>query len=278
MSYRVSYFGSQELSSSAFRLTDGSRSRTSPTKTIGGFVDADSATAQLELPYVLTYSCLVYESAGITALGATLDKYRAMVGKREKLIIVPWSAMLSSRWAWARCIRVNIPATVYNRSTQQVDCEFLVESSWRGMAHGGSVASGTYLFGNGLYSSGAGTTLNTSPKTITVNNGGNTYCDDCGITVTAGSANITYLKVVVSGYSEWEFVGAVTAEQSLIIDCGARFVRANGVDAYESFQLTSNHVIAPWLRLTPGDNSVVVTLTGGSTNSSILFTYSDAWA
>ena len=91
MSYRPSYFGSTELPGSAYRVTDGSRSRTSATRTVGGFVDADGTTAQLELPYTLGYSALVYESTGIAALGVTLDALRAMQGKRDKLMMVPWS-------------------------------------------------------------------------------------------------------------------------------------------------------------------------------------------
>jgi hypothetical protein len=49
-------------------------------------------------------------------------------------------------------------------------------------------------------------------------------------------------------------------------------------DAYADFALTANHHILEWLRLEPGTNTVVVTLTGGGTASTIRFEYADAWA
>lgn len=279
MSFRPYQFAGVTLPGYAYKVTGGPRARDNTLRTIGGSHDGDDTYGQFDYPYAMTYSCLVYESAGIATLGETLDKLRAMIGVEGKLYVDPWDSTTADRWAVARCVGVNVPATVYSRKTQNIDIEFRVKTPWRGFAHGGTVSGSSYLFGNGLYYSATGATaLATSPKTITVNNGGNTWVDDCGITVTAGSAAITAVTIGISGSSEFTFTGTVTIGNTLIIDCGKRFVRANGIDAYDGFALTANHIIAPWLRLAPGNNAVVVTLTGGGANSTIQFSYSDGWA
>jgi len=279
MSFRPYQFAGVTLPGYAYKVTGGPKARDNTLRTVGGAVDGDSTYGQWDYPYTMTYSCLVYESGGIASLGAALDELRAMIGVEGKLYADPWDTTAADRWALARCVGVNIPATVYNRQTQKIDIEFRVKTSWRGFAYGGTVSGSSYLFGNGLYySATSATTLDTSPKTVTVNNGGNTWVDDCGITITAGSAAITAVTIGISGSSEFTFSGTVTTGNTLIIDCGKRFVRANGIDAYDSFALTSNHVVAPWLRLASGANSVVVTLTGGDVDSTIQFTYSDGWA
>lgn len=279
MSFRPYQFAGVTLPGYAYKVTGGPRARDNTLRTVGGAVDGDDTYGQWDYPYTMTYSCLVYEDGGIASLGAALDDLRAMIGVEGKLYVSPWDSTAADRWALARCVGVNVPATVYNRKTQNIDIEFRVKTSWRGFAHGGTVSGSSYLFGNGLYySATSATTLATSPKTITVTNDGNTWVDDCGITVTAGSAAITAITIGISSSSEFTFSGTVSAGNTLIIDCGKRFVRANGIDAYDSFALTANHVIAPWLRLAPGDNSVVVTLTGGDVDSIIQFSYSDGWA
>jgi len=281
MSFRPTYFGAVALPGYAYKVTGGPKARNSTMRTISGFHDADGTYGELELPYTLTYSCLVYQSAGIASLGGAIDDLRAMIGQRQRLYMTPWDSTTDARWAWARCIGVNVPATVYNRSHQPIDIEFLIETTWRGYAYGGTVNySAGYLFGNGLYySSSNATTLTGSPQTLTAVNNGNYWVDDAGITITAGDAALTYVKVGVTSYSEFEYTGSITAGNSLIVDCGKRFVRANGVDAYESFQLTSSHAIAGWMKLLPSEStSVVVTYTGGGTGSTAVLTYSEAWA
>ena len=111
-----------------------------------------------------------------------------------------------------------------------------------------------------------------------VNNGGNVRVANAILTLTAGAVAITQVKIAVSGVSEIQWDGTLTTGQQLVIDCGARSVKKVGVDAYSGFSLTANHKVDDWLRLEPGNNSVVVTLTGGSTDSTLRIQYNDGWA
>ena len=62
---------------------------------------------------------------------------------------------------------------------------------------------------------------------------------------------------------------------------GARVERVeehDGADAFAYFALDStNHKNSWWFELAPGNNSVTVTLTGGSTNSTLMFEYPEGW-
>ena len=283
MSFLPTYFGAVALPSYAYKVTGGPATKDAIVRTLGGSHDADGTeNAEINFPYALTHSCLVYSvtstAADYTPLGTALETYRAFVGKRERLWVAPWAAPSPARWAWARCTGVEIGQTVYNRNTQPVSFHFQVETPWYGTAYGGDIVSGGYLFGNGIYYGAAGaTTINTSPKSFTVANAGNYRINDCGLTIVAGAASITYIKITVTGISEFAWSGTLTTGNLLTIDCGAAYVQANNVDGYSGFALTSNHVIGPWLRLQSGNNTVVVTITGGSTNSYIQFSRSDTY-
>jgi len=64
----------------------------------------------------------------------------------------------------------------------------------------------------------------------------------------------------------------------LVIDCGARTVTNNGVEAYDELTLGAGHVVAEWLRLPPGNTTVAVTRTGGDNTSAIEIAFDDGWA
>ena len=99
------------------------------------------------------------------------------------------------------------------------------------------------------------------------------------MTITATGANLTTsVSVYVTGVSYLTWAGTITDGQALVIDCGARTVKNNGVDAYSGLTLHStNHVIDDWLRLEPGNNSVLVAYTGGNGTSTALFNFNDLW-
>jgi hypothetical protein len=119
------------------------------------------------------------------------------------------------------------------------------------------------------------TTLNTSPKTITVDNTGTLDVFDAILTVTAGSANITALeiKATTPGF-ELDYAGTITAGQALVIDCGAKSVLNNAVADYANFSLGAAHVIDEWSQFTASpDVDVVVTLTGGDVDSTFKYEF-----
>ena len=279
---RLYQFGTTTIPAYAYRLQADIGARTRTLQTIGGYYDVGgTGQAAIALPYQLTFNALVYAAGGVSALGATLDDLRALIGTRARLWGDPMDSTAVDRWAWARLLNINYSHEYQHRKTQPYQLTFEMLSAWNGSGHGGAWdLDAGYYFDNGLYLDDTGaTTLDSSPKTITVANNGNYRVDNCGITVTCGAtAAITALTIGISGLCEFTYSGTLATGKSLVIDCGAMTVTNDGADGYAALALTSNHTIPAWLRLAPGNNSVVVTLTGGSTNSEVTFTYSDGWA
>lgn len=284
MSYRLVQFDTVTLPGAAYHLnaTIGTRSRILPT--IGGFYDSNGAErARLALPYQLTFAVTALEAAGVSALGATLDSLRALVGQRLRLWATPMDATKASRWAWARLGALAYDHAYMHRVHQPLTMSFEVLSAWNGSGHTGAwdLDSG-YFFDNGLFFDSSGVTiLNPSPggtSTLVVTNGGNYPVDNAGITVTCGpTAAITALTIGITSVCQFTYSGTIATSQSLVIDCGAFTVANNGVADAANFALTANQTIPAWLRLAAGSNTLNIAQTGGSTDSTIGVTFSDGW-
>jgi hypothetical protein len=70
---------------------------------------------------------------------------------------------------------------------------------------------------------------------------------------------------------------ALAVGTQLVVDFGGMGITNNGVNAYGGLTLTTSHKIDDWLRLEPGNNSVIVTKTGGSTSTELAVVYFDGW-
>ncbi len=200
-----------------------------------------------------------WPGASEDAMESKLATLKALEGVRSKL----WrSNGVDAQWRWARLMQVEDAASRGTPATDEISLTFeMATGVWNGTPHDDV------------------TTLNVSPKTITVANGGNMRVGDAVVMVTAGSAPITALSIAISGVSKFTYSGTIAVGKSVVIDCGALSVHNDGVDDYEHFALDTNlHTISEWLRLEPGNNSVVVTITGGATDSTIHFQYNDGWA
>lgn len=224
----------------------------------GGIYDPDGdglaprALARVSMSGVVHASCPA-------DLRERCNELRALRGVRGAL----YRRHLDGRreWITARCMEVAAIWTTTSRRHAEVELSWVLEGThWEGDAHDIT------------------TTLNTSPKTVTLANGGNLAIADAIITVTAQGSAITQVSIAISGVSEVQWAGTLAVGKSLLIHCGAQSVHNDGTDAYSGLTLTSNHKISDWLRLEPGDNSVVLTRTGGDGTSSVRFQYSDGWA
>lgn len=227
----------------------------------GGAYDAlGSEVAPRAIPYSIRIRAEIVRSTQADMLSA----WRALLalhGKRATLYRTPDGGAANGEWALARLVAVEAEREAKHLLYLPFEATFEVWSPvWYGTARDVQAA------------------LNTSPKTVTCANNGNARIANPVITITAQGSSITQVKIGVSGVSELQWAGTLAAGTSLVIDCGARSVKNNGADAYSGLTLTSNHQISDWLRLEPGDNSVVVTRTGGDGTSSVRFQYSDGWA
>lgn len=252
-------------------------------RTAGSFYDEyGEDVAPPDLPYEMRFTAGVSETTE-AAMRASLAELRGLRGRRKRL----WRQHLDdddSEWCWARLLRLEERRTAYDVYWQVVTLVFLVLTEWRGTWHGDSwyldageeLDTGLYLDQSELH------TLDGSPKSITLTNAsadGGAYVHDVTLTITAGSANITALDIYNSTTDcRLTFSGVIATTKALVIDCGNMLVLNDGTSAYNDFALSwSYHANSYWFELAPGSNSITVTYTGGSTDSTIEFEYAEGW-
>ena len=222
-----------------------------------------------------------------TIVGATDDAadtefqtLRALRGKRDRLY--RRRADGDVEWCYARLEKIDSERVASNLTHLNIAMLFLMLSPiWYGAEHGVPwfLDAGEFLDTGLAFDTDDTFTLSTSPKTCIVNNGGDKPVSNCILTITAGSAAITALTIAIAGISEFDYTGTIAIGKALVVDCGALTVENDGADDYAHFALdASNHKIDDWLRLAAGNNSVVVTRTGGDVDSTILFSFSDGRA
>ncbi len=281
---RLERFGSLSLSmiEAEDDLHTGS-ARLASVGTIAGEYDSYGAgDAQMD-GVVLTRA---FELHGATTddLDDARDALRAMVLKRARLYARMGDD--SVRWVNARLLDVREQRTRRNFNFQRVVCRFHLPSpTWTGADHTAWVLDSGEILDGGLYLDDGGfTDTGASPHVLTVTNGGNRVVTNPVITITAGGADITAITITKTGETKivWTnagTTGALATTKSLIIDCGKFTITDDGANAYSGkTAFDSNHTIAEWLRLDPGDNEITVTFTGGSTDSVTTIEFQDGWA
>ena len=245
----------------------------------GGYDSYGGDDAQTQIPYTLTYRTMVY-AEDVSTFRALIDGFRALVRKSGRLYRRGEDDD-SVQWCSARLMRLSSVRAVDDKFWQDVEFVFQAKTLWRGADHPPWVLDTGEMFDGGLYLDEAGftETMASSPHTITVTNGGNRVVTNPVLTITAGGANITAATIAKTGETKIAWTGTLTAGNDLVVDCGKFTITNNGSNAYSGkAAFDSNHTIAEWLRIDPGDNDIDVTFTGGSTNSTVTVEFRDGWA
>lgn len=282
--YRLTEFGTTSLPQAMSSYSAGTApSMDTIVRTIAGVYDLSGDELALpKLPYVLQYSCVAYATSQSTQR-STIDALRALRGKKYKLYRQTLGTSPADQWAWARLKQVQIDHSYSHGLTivQPMTLEFEVLSYWHGEPSTAWLLDDGYYMDDGLYLDQGTTiafTLSTSPKDCVVANSGNILATEVQLSVVAGSADITALTISMGGIYNWTYSGTIAAGEELLIDCRAFTILNNGSDDYANFELNSGHLSYFWLALQPGNNTVTVTTTGGSTDSVLTFVFYDAWA
>lgn len=278
---KLTTFGDVDLPEYNPRLGGGSAPTREATITLadGTIYDGIGASqAEAVLPYSLTYDCVAMEDDDAT-LQTTLAALFALRGQRLKL----YRRLLSDEdvitWAWARLMRLSMPSGPIGQTTHiPLSFQFEILSAWHGHYHTTWFFDDGYYFDDGLYFDDGEfvETMASSPHVITVTNGGNATCRDGVISITAGTANISSLTIA-SGGTDIDWTGTITAGNTLVIDCGAKSVKNNGVNAYSGFAYGGSHTLNGWLELPAGDTNITITFAGGSTDSTVSVEFYDTW-
>lgn len=248
----------------------------------GGVYDAGgSGVLAPRLPADLRYDCTVVGSTA-ARLRATLDELRALRGCSDRLYRRRIDNSLVEQWATARLMQIDFDTQARHSHGlfQPITMLFALTSVWRGIGHGPSwtLDSGEYL-DSGLYFDMADRyALTTSPKTLTISNGGNAPVDEILITVEAGATPVTGLTIA-TGSCELVYSGTIASNKSLVIDTAplTRSVLNDGVGDWKSLATGYGHASDVWLKLAVGANTVTVTRTGGGTDTYVTFEFWDAW-
>jgi hypothetical protein len=243
-----------------------------------GYYDAfgtDDATEQLRT--VATEYEIIETTA--TAVQTARDAIRGRSGQLLRL----WADLPdgTSRFQWARLAKVDIERRREYLFYQPVSLQFEVaEPGWNGTAHGATwyLDSGHYLDTGKWLDTSETWTPSASGDTYTLTNDGVLRQTDAQITITAGAASISSIRLRVNS-CDWTYGGTVAAGQSLIVDCGAKSIKNNAVDDYANLTLNAGHTVGDWIQIEPGDNTVTINYSGNAgADAVVTWDYYDAWA
>ena len=242
--------GTPPIKSQSFQLSGGA-----------AFDGHGISHAPPEFPYTLRYSGIIRGISSAAPL-ADLNALKALHGHRDVLTRVSDNGILN-HWCYARLLEIPAERSVEHVLHQPLEFMFEVLCGWRGTIRASS------------------TELTTSPATIALQNDGDTPVTDLAITLTAGAADVTYLRLDYTGdtgNTSLEFTGLVVAGTDLVLQCGVPSIRNNGVDAYSNLFYLAGHSLAGWLQLDRGAHNVTAyrTITAVG-NPTLHFDYYDAW-
>ena len=245
--------------------------------TQGGAFDGLGTEQAKPRNYTLTRKILIWFSTEAERK-TYFEGLRALVGWRGRLYR-EWDNGTDVEWITARFVGISAERQIENRFHIEVDLTFEAYSHyWHGDFVGTWLLDSGEFFDTGLDLDAGGdeVVLDASPKSFTISMTGNAIVNDPTITITAGGANITAIEIknTTAGHlAELDYTGTINAGDDLVINCANYSVLNNGSGDESNFAIGSTHAINEWFRLAPGDNTITVTFTGGSTDSEIDFDY-----
>lgn len=229
-------------------------------QTLSGVYDSDEGEDAVDdFPHPISYGAVTSDDT-VAEWRDTEDALRALVGKRGWLYRRAEDDDAIQK-AVCKLLSLPGPRSVDDKAWKVSTFDWSQLSHWRGHFHHDWTLDDGEFLDEGLYLDDHMTYTYTAPLTITLNNGGNALVTDAIITITAGGVSITDVSIVKAGETDLQFTGIVAPGTALVIDCGAMSVLNNGVDAYADLELDTGHTISEWLRLAPGDNTILITLT-----------------
>jgi hypothetical protein len=222
----------------------------------------------------IAVGCAFWGATPAAAMTAYLAM-RALIGTRDKLYRRRPDSTIE--WVYATLASVDTTRTVENRLFVDATLNFVIsEPVWHTTHHGAPwvLNDGVHYLDMGYMLDEDDTyTLDASPKTLSIPNGGAlravpviTYA--CKVTNTT---SITFYAL--GGIVDFVYTGTVVAGKSLVIDCETQSVKNDGTSDYTHFARNAGHKYDGWMYIIPGGQDVVITLTGGGTTSTVTFDY-----
>lgn len=278
MAYKLESFGAVLLPEFNTRYAlDTVPAKNTIVRTVaGGYDSRGSEQADMDLPLAIRYKGVIVEDT-LADWRTAVDALRAVSRKRALLRRRAWDDD-EEQFCHARFMSAQVERGYQDSRLYETTLQFLQLTPWVGHDYTVWELDAGYFLDAGLYLDEEGLiyTLDSSPYTATITNGGNRSTNNIRLTLTAGSVAITEVTFTC-GDAEFTFGGTIAIGDDLVIDTGAQSVLNDGTAAFADFELTSNHTIEDWLVFAPGDNDLVITLTGGSTDSELVVEFQDGW-
>ena len=248
-------------------------------QTASGVFDNDGTDRRKQaFPHPLSYKAYVVED-DLAVARPIMDDLRAAVATRARLYRTADNNG-ETHYCWA-VLAAEPQSRPWGSGMHIWELEFSFQqmSPWIGAIHGVGWKFDTGIkFDNGrTFDETPPVTLSTNPLSMTKPNAGNLPVTDIRFVTTAGGAPITAIQIDGPGFS-LIWTGNLPIGSTVEIDAGAAMVLKNGSNDYNAFRFGPGHTIGTWAQLLKGDNTVTVTLTGGSTDSKFSMIYYDKWA
>lgn len=191
-----------------------------------------------------------------TALGwlrGQVENLTGRVGVRGVLWRKRWDAESVRQWKTARLLAVRLPHD-FARRLYVVECECQFESTMAAWRAATATTVSRSIAGAGYVG-------------LTASNGGQVDVSDAVLTVTAAATITSVLVQCPSAGISLAWTGSLASGQALVIDCGARTVRAAGADAYSGLSRAAGHTAQGWLPLAKGVTPLMVYLSASGSVS-----------
>jgi len=207
-----------------------------------------------------------YTAATRAALLTLVDALRAWNGKTSNLYIS--TTTTAYRWRKAKISCDDQPVTPHSIAGfwQPMTLTFELEDTiWHG-------DDATHTI-----------TMTDAATSDEVNNAGNGLVRDIVLTYTVAGAGNTCTNLIIeneeTGYiCKIQYAGTIALGKALVIDCGGKTVKNDGVDAFVDFSIIkATHTKTEWLVLGPSmDSTIKVTRTGGNATDTLELDFEDA--
>jgi hypothetical protein len=242
---------------------------------------------QISFPLFYEWAKTTYsESNAADAMLAARDALRGLILDGTQKLTKPVGSS-GARWCWARV--QNVPSREneddHTRLLQRVQLNFQVaDPRWYEIGtetsnYWGAVKWGSMVFGGGVW----GGSLPT-PQAISglltswthTRSSGNAETDP-RIVVVAGAGGVENLRIqrLVNGivWDEANYMGSLSSGETLEINCRAKTVKVDGVNAYADFEFAT----PDWFTLLPGANSLRAQMDGSGNQANVYLRYYEAY-
>lgn len=241
-------------------------------------VDVLGATQATHKPQILEYTALLLNSDAflVTDLGdfivtetgdflwtggdtaTTIDNWRRLRGQRG-VLIRQRDHDSAQHWKYARLIAFEAKREIQHANAV-LPVRFLFELSdgyWRSLTE--TTVAATLVLDT------------TTNFTVTV--AGSEIVADCIIEITATNY-ITGIDIFIGANQKlsWAYASpSLFPTKTMIFDCGRYKVTEDGLTRYIGFNLGVAHIIQNWIELSPGANTMSITLVGGGASAVVKF-------